>query len=200
VTDAAPSPGRPLEGYPPEWPEVALLVKVLAGWRCEHCGIHLPPGGSGDRVLTVHHLELPRTNLQAWNLVPLCLSHHALVERLVRDLDALQLSLDIAGGEPFPWLAARRRARELHPFRPASVPQPYDLARSMCGLPGFGRAAPAAISGRLCACGCGQALPPPRPGMPRRYLDHTHQVRAYRERRARQSSLLTLLAGRSTPG
>src|SRR6266481_520148 len=114
--DVEPVPGRPLEGYPPEWPLVALLVKVLASWRCEHCGARRPAGGAGEEVLTVHHLEGPRENLMTWNLIALCLRCHALVERCVH-FDVEQLSL-VGAAEPFPWLPGRRRDRQLYPFRP----------------------------------------------------------------------------------
>jgi hypothetical protein len=187
AADAVPAPGRPLDGYPEEWPMVALVVKAAAGWRCEHCGVHLPAGGAGDEALTVHHLDQVRDNLMHWNLVPLCLRDHALVERLVV-LDVDQLALDV-GPDPFPWLAERRRDRQLYPFRPVAgaSPAPAD-AGSAAGT------ASAASSSRRCACGCGLPIPPDTRGEPRRYLNRAHQQRAYRERRADQRSLLALLA------
>ena len=186
AADAVPVPGRPLEGYPEEWPVVALLVKVLAGWRCEHCGAHLPAGGAGDEALTVHHLDGVRENLMHWNLVPLCLRDHALVERLVV-LDVDQLAFDL-GAEPFPWLDQRRRDRLLYPFRPGAAAPP---ARPPAGA---AETVAAASSSRACACGCGLPIPPDTRGVPRRYVDRAHQQRAYRERLAAQRSLLALLA------
>jgi hypothetical protein len=186
AADWVPAPGRPLEGYPEEWPVVALLVKVLAGWRCEHCGAQLPAGGAGDEALTVHHLEGPLANLMHWNLVPLCLRCHGLVERLVV-VDVVQLTLDL-GADPFPWLAARRHDRQLYPFRPSAAPAPAIAGGAVETV------APASSS-RVCACGCGLAIPPDTRGLPRRYLSRAHQQRAYRERRAAQRSLLALLAG-----
>jgi hypothetical protein len=185
AADAVPAIGRPLEGYPVEWPDVARLVKLAAGWRCEHCGAHLPAGGAGDAALTVHHLDRNRENLMHWNLVALCLRDHALVERLV-DLDVVQLTLDL-GADPFPWLAQRRHDRQLYPFRPAAAP-----ALAIAGEAAETVGAPS--SSRFCACGCGLAIAPDTRGLPRRYLDRAHQQRAYRERLAAQRSLLALLA------
>src|ERR1051326_1218168 len=144
------APGRPLQGYPAEWALVALVVKALAGWRCEHCGAHLPPGGAGDAALTVHHLEGPLDNLMEWNLVPLCLRCHALVERLVA-LDVDQLALDLGDGDLFPWLDRRRSDRQLYPFRPAPAP-PAPPTR-MAASAAVSSASPS--SARLGACVCG---------------------------------------------
>jgi hypothetical protein len=185
ATESWPAPGRQQEGYPAEWPMVALVVKAVAGWRCEHCAAHLPPGGTGDEALTAHHLDGDRENLMSWNIVALCLRCHGLVERLV-DLDVEQLVLDV-GGVPFPWLDARRRDREVYPYRPQPRPVRVAIGAGAVELA-------AARTGRLCACACGEPLPPDTRGMPRRYVNRAHQQRAYRERRADQRSLLTLLA------
>jgi hypothetical protein len=184
AADAVPPPGRTLEGYPEEWPVVALLVKVLAGWRCEHCGTHLPHGGAGDEALTVHHLDGRPDNLYHWNLIALCLRDHALVERSVHlDVDQLEL-LD---APLFPWLEARRRQRELYPYRPSV---PVVTADSTAATPASGEEA----GYRSCACGCGRPVPPSRRGEPRRYATRACQQRAYRDRLDAQGSLLALLA------
>lgn len=178
-----PGLARSQQGYPPEWPLVAWMVKAAGGWRCEHCGAHFTPGGAGDEALTVHHLDGNRDNLQTWNLVALCLRDHALVERVVV-LDAPE-QLTLTGEPLVPWLAARLRDREHYPWRPA---------RSSEQLSQHGERPGAQVSGeRLCACGCGQPVPRSRAN-PRRYLNRAHQQLAYRERRAEQRSLLTLLA------
>jgi hypothetical protein len=187
ATESWPAPGRQQEGYPEEWPLVALIVKAAACWRCEHCGDHLPPGGTGDEALTAHHLDGDRENLMSWNIVALCLRCHGLVERLV-DLEVEQLVLDV-GGVPFPWLETRRRDRVVYPYRP----QPRPVANLVPAAVAVELTAPAR-TGRLCACGCGEPIPPDTRGMPRRYVDRAHQQRAYRERQADQRSLLTLLA------
>jgi hypothetical protein len=181
---AGPAPGRPLDGYPDVWPLVALVVKTLAGWRCEHCGAHLPAGGAGDAALTVHHLEGPLDNLMDWNLVPLCLRCHALVERLVA-LDVDQLALDLGDGDLFPWLDRRRRDRQLYPFRPAAAPPARAAALDVVS------SAPTS-SARFCAW-CGRAIRPGTRGVPKRYCGRAHQQAAYRDRQAAQRSLLALL-------
>lgn len=66
--------------YPPEWPQVAWLVKALAGWRCERCeAAH----GPIPRVLTVHHLDGDKANLEHWNLAALCQRCHLQVQNRV---------------------------------------------------------------------------------------------------------------------
>jgi len=62
------------EGYPPDWPEIALRVKEAAGWRCEHCG-H-PHEVCSGHVLTVHHLDMDPSNCNPHNLVALCQRCH----------------------------------------------------------------------------------------------------------------------------
>jgi len=70
--------GRNGNGYPPNWDEIALLVKVAAGWRCEHCG-HRHDRESGH-VLTVHHLDGDPANCAADNLVALCQRCHLSIQ------------------------------------------------------------------------------------------------------------------------
>lgn len=67
--------------YPPEWPAVAWMVKTIAGWRCERCDHpHDPAAGF---ALTVHHLDGVKTNLEHWNLAPLCQRCHLQVQNRV---------------------------------------------------------------------------------------------------------------------
>lgn len=66
--------------YPPEWPAVAWLVKTLAGWRCERCG---HKHGPVPWVLTVHHLDGDKRNLEHWNLAALCQRCHLRIQNRV---------------------------------------------------------------------------------------------------------------------
>jgi hypothetical protein len=66
--------------YPPEWPAVAWLVKTMAGWRCERCG---HDHGPVPWVLTVHHLDGVKWNLEHWNLAALCQRCHLRVQNRV---------------------------------------------------------------------------------------------------------------------
>jgi len=95
--------------YPAEWPAVAVAVKEAAGWRCKHCGAS---HGPVPDVLTVHHLDGVKSNLEWFNLVPLCVSCHLRVEAAVTvtDGDAGE-QLDLFGEPAFPWLAGRLKAR-----------------------------------------------------------------------------------------
>ena len=69
--------------YPPEWPAVAWLVKVISGWRCERC--RRPHSGTmADGFgLTVHHLDRVKWNLEHWNLAALCQRCHLHIEHVV---------------------------------------------------------------------------------------------------------------------
>lgn len=66
---------RPSTGaYPREWADIAWRVKEAAGWRCVRCG-HAHDTASGH-VLTVHHLDLNKSNCAWWNLAALCQRCH----------------------------------------------------------------------------------------------------------------------------
>lgn len=66
--------------YPPQWPIAAWFVKENAGWRCERCGV---PHGDVPNVLTVHHLDGNKWNLEWWNLVALCQRCHLRIQAKV---------------------------------------------------------------------------------------------------------------------
>ena len=67
-----------MTGYPAHWPLIALLIKNLAGWRCEHCGRpHDPVNGY---TLTVHHLDGNKTNCTYTTLVALCQRCHLRIQ------------------------------------------------------------------------------------------------------------------------
>lgn len=73
---------RPLDGYPFLWNEIALQVKINAGWRCVRCG-HDHHRESGH-VLTVHHLDGDKANCRWWNLAALCQRCHLHIQGTVR--------------------------------------------------------------------------------------------------------------------
>jgi hypothetical protein len=66
--------------YPPEWPLIAYAIKCMAGWCCERCGV---PHGPVPNVLTVHHLDFDKWNMQTWNLAALCQRCHLRVQALI---------------------------------------------------------------------------------------------------------------------
>ncbi len=101
---------RPTGEYPPEWPALSLRLKQESGWRCERCGhpddpnvrrmlspgpwpfppgrlpcdarcTHAPDGK--QRMLTVHHLDGNKANLELWNLAVLCQACHLSVQARV---------------------------------------------------------------------------------------------------------------------
>lgn len=68
-------------GYPPDWPEIADGVKAAAGWRCIRCGHPHDPGAGF--TLTVHHLDMDKSNCRWWNLPALCQRCHLSVQARV---------------------------------------------------------------------------------------------------------------------
>lgn len=64
--------------YPPDWPVIAKQVKDAAGWNCVRCGhTHDPETG---HMLTVHHLDLDKSNCEWWNLAALCQKCHLTIQ------------------------------------------------------------------------------------------------------------------------
>lgn len=66
--------------YPEDWPFVAWAIKCMAGWKCERCGV---PHGPIPDVLTVHHLDGVKDNLESWNLCALCQRCHLRIQHRV---------------------------------------------------------------------------------------------------------------------
>ena len=67
--------------YPPNWKWIARIVKLDAGLRCVRCGRdHDPISGY---CLTVHHLDLNRSNCEWWNLAALCQRCHLHIQSKV---------------------------------------------------------------------------------------------------------------------
>jgi len=94
--------------YPDNWDVISEKVKDRAGWRCVRCGhkgefvgIPMPcdsrcdrskhaefaKGGDGrqrQRVLTVHHLDNNKSNIEWWNLVALCQVCHLIIQGKIK--------------------------------------------------------------------------------------------------------------------
>ena len=67
---------RGIGKYPIDWDKIAATVKERAGWRCENCGASNKP----PHVLTVHHLDLNKSNCNPDNLVALCQKCHLAIQ------------------------------------------------------------------------------------------------------------------------
>lgn len=81
--------------YPPEWDEIAAFVKEASGFSCVRCRhLHDPIHGF---VLTVHHLDMNKSNCQPCNLAALCQRCHL---RIQGKVDFLQPYI----GEHSQWL------------------------------------------------------------------------------------------------
>ena len=71
--------GRKSTGeYPENWPEIAKKCKDDAGWRCVRC--NHPHDIEAGRMLTVHHLDLNKSNCAWWNLAALCQACHLSIQ------------------------------------------------------------------------------------------------------------------------
>lgn len=73
-----------LSKYPPEWPAKSKEIKEKAGNKCERCGA--ANSRVGWRILTVHHLDGNKANLEDWNLAALCQRCHLSVQGRVKFL------------------------------------------------------------------------------------------------------------------
>ena len=74
-------PRRSTGNYPPDWKEIAKRVKDEAGWKCIRCG-HAHDIKAGY-MLTVHHLDLDKSNVAWWNLAALCQRCHLHIQSKV---------------------------------------------------------------------------------------------------------------------
>lgn len=71
-------PRRSTGEYPDNWAEIATEIKERAGWVCVRCGHpHDPRTG---HCLTVHHLDLNRSNCRWWNIPALCQRCHLSIQ------------------------------------------------------------------------------------------------------------------------
>lgn len=67
--------------YPDNWDEIAYEVKAKNNWCCERCG-HTHHVASGY-CLTVHHLDLDKSNCEDWNLAALCQRCHLHIQQTI---------------------------------------------------------------------------------------------------------------------
>jgi hypothetical protein len=74
-------PRKSICDYPTNWPEISAHVKDEAGWKCIRCG-H-PHDVDSGHMLTVHHLDLDKSNCEWWNLLALCQRCHLHIQAKV---------------------------------------------------------------------------------------------------------------------
>ena len=67
--------------YPVNWTEISQQVKEAAGWKCVRC--HHPHDVAAGYMLTVHHLDLNKSNCKWWNLAALCQRCHLQIQHKV---------------------------------------------------------------------------------------------------------------------
>jgi 5-methylcytosine-specific restriction endonuclease McrA len=67
--------------YTVNWNEVARKEKERAGWKCVRCGE--ANDASTGHVLTVHHLDMDKSNNEWWNLAALCQKCHLTIQSKV---------------------------------------------------------------------------------------------------------------------
>jgi hypothetical protein len=67
-------PRKSTGDYPPNSPEISKRTKDEAGNRCIRCN-HIADIPAGY-MLTVHHLDLNKSNCEWWNLAALCQRCH----------------------------------------------------------------------------------------------------------------------------
>lgn len=67
--------------YPPDWMEIATRTKEAAGWKCVRC--HHPNDPEVGRILTVHHLDMNKSNCEWWNIPALCQRCHLEIQNKV---------------------------------------------------------------------------------------------------------------------
>ncbi len=64
--------------YPADWDDIAEIVKKKADWKCVRCTHeHDIPNGF---MLTVHHLDLNKSNCAWWNIPALCQRCHLSIQ------------------------------------------------------------------------------------------------------------------------
>lgn len=67
--------------YPPDWKEIAKRIKDAVGWICERCGHKHDV--RNHYVMTVHHLDMDKSNCADWNLAALCQRCHLSIQSRV---------------------------------------------------------------------------------------------------------------------
>lgn len=70
---------RPSTGeYPSNWDEIAQATKREAGNKCVRC--HHKHDIEAGYMLTVHHIDLNKSNCEWWNLAALCQRCHLTIQ------------------------------------------------------------------------------------------------------------------------
>ncbi len=72
------------DGYPIDWEIIATRIKALARWYCERCGVRNNEEEPDGTMLTVHHLDGIKSNIEEWNLAALCQRCHLHIQKKVR--------------------------------------------------------------------------------------------------------------------
>lgn len=101
--------------YPAEWVDITIRVKTAAGWCCEACGHpHDPDTGY---ILTVHHIDGDKANVEPNNLIALCQRCHLRAQGKLSRLPRGQPVLPGFEREVTPlWeVIDARKALEAHP-------------------------------------------------------------------------------------
>jgi hypothetical protein len=76
-----PRKSTPHSYYPPNWAQIADLVKAEANWQCVRCGHPHNPGVG--RMLGVHHLDMTPSNCAWYNIPALCQVCHLVIQAKV---------------------------------------------------------------------------------------------------------------------
>jgi 5-methylcytosine-specific restriction endonuclease McrA len=74
-------PRRSIGEYPENWKDIAKQTKDQAKWRCIRC--RHPHDPDNGYCLTVHHIDLNKTNCEWWNLAALCQRCHLQIQHKV---------------------------------------------------------------------------------------------------------------------
>lgn len=64
--------------YTSDWPEIARQAKEDARWKCRHCGHNHDP--ESGYCLTVHHLDIDKSNNDPANLLVSCQRCHLRIQ------------------------------------------------------------------------------------------------------------------------
>jgi hypothetical protein len=74
-------PRKSRGSYPPEWAIISAKIKDYTDWTCVRC--QHPHDPSSGYTLTVHHMDMDKSNVEWWNLVPLCQRCHLQIQHKV---------------------------------------------------------------------------------------------------------------------
>lgn len=118
--------------YPPDWKDIAKLIKDEARWRCVRCAA--PHNIEGGYMLTVHHFDGDKANVARWNLMALCQRCHLSVQARVDPMVPLMF-------DPAPWcmpyIAGFYEAKHGEPgplYNLARWIEEYEANRDACNM------------------------------------------------------------------